>query len=397
MLIRNWLFSGLLMSLLANSAVAVSSTVESKPQRANLIDAMQHYHKGDFASSYDYLHELMRLGNGQASAQLGMMTLAEEGVSYDPVLAWAYFELAGQLNYPDGSPLAEEVYTQLDVGQQQATLEALAKLKSQLIITHSHAAWYSHSGQMISAPVIAKRTQPRYPRRALTRGQAGVVQMLLLIDTDGSVALAHPYFYSHPEFKRTAERYITQWRYEPTDLPRKTTLNLDFSMSTQGEDARAPYLQVVNDSLWEGAVLGNPFSQTALSVFLGFVTPAEQAKLADASLLANQPPTIRKFNDYAEQGVFPIDWTGNYWLIRAAQAGDPTAQLTLAFRHDEWRDYLISKNDDYVKAWAAVDILSQPPEFHAMGLELLAQLQDSESELIQSILAVITPFYDRDA
>lgn len=397
MSIRNWFLSCAGVITLALGGVTPSyAATETTPMRVSLLDAVQHYENGDFASSYRYLYELMQLGNGQASAQLGMMTLAEEGTSYDPVLAWAYFTLADKMDYPDGSQFAAEVYSQLDSDQQQATSGVLAELESQLIITQHRIAAYSHSGEKQRSVLTAlERKAPRYPRRSVQRGHVGFVQMLLLVDTDGTVAAVHSYFYSEPAFKREAERAVRDWTYEPPSSPTITHVRLDFNISRVDVDERDPYLKAIADSLWDDALAGNPYVQMAQAVFLGFVSSSAQNEHADPTLLANRPPSIQEFENFAAQEVFPIDWTSNYWLIRAAQSGEPTAQFALSHQHSEWRDYLISKNDENVMAWVLADLINQPTELQP--IELLTRLEGSESEHVQRILAVVKPYYNLES
>lgn len=382
----------LIVLLVANVGLITQAySVQSELPRANLVEAMQQYNAGEYHASYRSFEELSQLGNSQVSAHLGIMILGAEGTDYDPVKAWAYFELAGEQGYSDGHAFAQEVYDQLTTEQQTSTAQALDELKANLIVNHE----YDLPDEARAADLVPlERPAVNYPRRSAERRRLGFANTRFLIDTDGSVSTIDTHFYSHRDFKIATERAIQSWRYEPVAVPAATTVSINFTIAGRAQQDLVPYFEFIHESLWESAMAGNPSSQATLGFVLRAISNHSDEREIDEERVSSDPPTFEEFQAPENLAAFPVNWTGKYWLTLAAQAGDYSAQGSLAFSDPQWRDYLLGKKDEPTMAWEAVRLL-QREDGHEQGRALIAQLEDSESNVVQNILRTIKPYYQQ--
>lgn len=93
------------------------------------------------------------------------------------------------------------------------------------------AAQPQGGGTVSASPT--SRVAPSYPMRARRRGQEGFVELEFLIQRDGSVAgdsievvEARP----AGAFERAAREAVTQWRFEPREVPARTRQRLVFEL-----------------------------------------------------------------------------------------------------------------------------------------------------------------------
>lgn len=371
--------------------ITQAASAQSQSQRANLRDAVQQYSSGDYTSSYQSFQELSQLGNSQASAHLGMMVLEAQGTDYDPIKAWTYFELAGEQGYSDGHAFAQEVYEQLTTEQQASTAQALNELRANLIIKPE----YDSPDEARSPDLVPlERPAANYPRRSAERRRLGFANTRFLVDTDGSVSTIDTHFYSHRDFKIATERAIQSWRYEPVAVPAATTVSINFTIAGIAQQDLVPYFEFIHESLWESAMAGNPSSQATLGFVLRAISNHSDERDIGEERVSSDPPTFEEFQAPENLAAFPVNWTGKYWLTLAAQAGDYSAQGSLAFSDPQWRDYLLGKKDEPTMAWEAVRLLQQE-DGHEQGRALIAQLEDSESSVVQNILRTIKPYYQQ--
>lgn len=384
---------GLLSASLTLPAVAETNSQEFL--RAHMVQGLKYLEDHEYEASYQQFYELMQLGNGQAAAQLGLMTLNEQGTEYDPVQAWGYFTLASNLGYAEGKDLANQVYTQLSESQQLATSAVLDQLERSILITERSSLHYGSFPQGRANAVAVERRTPRYPRRSSERGTIGFVEMRILIDTDGSVAAVHPHFYTHPDFRREAERAVQRWRYEPMNKPRVNLVRLDFAMGREEERSIQPYVKVIEESLWQGANAGNPSMQTAQGLFLQRILPLRNQQI-DHQQMAEHPPALEDITNARNSDQVPVNWSSFYWLSLAASAGDRTAQRALAHRHQQWREYLIAAGDKDEMAWQAAEWLTHDDASQQRGLQLYQHLQGSDdvSESTAQLLKALSPHYE---
>lgn len=377
-----------LATLVTSTALANTQT---ELQRAHIVSAMTHYADEDYAASYTEFLELSRIGNANASAHLGIMTLEAQGTEYDPVKAWAYFKLSGEQGYQDGDAFAEEVYTQLSPEQQAATSNALERMQANLMIDHRTVRSSRYTPPRLT-PI--RRSAPRYPQDSARDGRIGFTEMRLLVDTDGSVSAVQTHFYSHPDFKSVSERAVRSWRYEPVDYPTMTHIHLQFSMSRHEDRSAKPYFDFLRDTLWQEAHANKPNIQSTLGFILRTLQSPSVKRSVNSERIEASAPNSATFQDQAILADFPANWTGDYWLTRAAQAGERAAQGSLAFENTQWRAYLLANHDESAMAWEAVRLLQQE-DGHEQGRALIAQLEDSESHVVQNILRTIKPYYQQ--
>ena len=382
-------------------AIAAQSMTFSDPKRlATLNHAFNLHEQAEFEQSYQQFSELMRLGNGRASAQLGLMTLAEEGTGYDPVRAWAYFQHAGDLGFANGYGLAAEVYDQLPAEQQQATSTALGSLSADMQITHRNVRTFRDPHLKRGEVTPQRRRPPRYPDNLVHRGEVGYTLIALLIDTNGRVAAYESLFSSNPEFARSSVRSLSNWRYEPPKVPVLRIVRMDFEMRREG-DVREPYIQVIQDLTWARATAGNPAFQSAQAVYLDYIVPSQRVtpKIQDDKFVERAPNADDldqlKESDIEENGKaernWPLNWTSGYWFQQAAESGEHTAQRILAHGHDEWESYLIDAGDARAAAWAAARWLQQDdvPDIYEKGLRYLEYLQGSDDRVVSDIVTTL--------
>ena len=75
-------------------SLLAASLLFSTLAQADLLDALQHYDKKDYAKATAEFTELLPLGNEVAAFNLAVMFYKGEGATADPVKALAYFQLA---------------------------------------------------------------------------------------------------------------------------------------------------------------------------------------------------------------------------------------------------------------------------------------------------------------
>ncbi|MCC5880898.1 MAG: TonB family protein [Idiomarina sp.] len=398
--VKTIMLAGMLSLGLSKVVVAQPVEFTSTPNTTTLGQAIQSHQAEQFAQSYQEFTELMRLGNGRASTQLGLMTLAEEGTEYDPVKAWAYFQHGGELGFANGASMAEEVFQQLSADQQQAAPAALESLQSQAWVTQRHTRNYRQHDIDVEVPPVKRRRQPRYPEASAYEGEVGFIIARILIDTDGKVAAKDSLFSSNRAFEREAMGAISGWRYEPPAAPIRSIIRLTFEMAGD-EDKREPYLRVIEEVSWQQAIAGSPGHQAMQGAFLDTIAPRALTQWVQKDTFSDQPPALADYNtiedDLVSDHQWPLNWTGVYWYEQAAQAGEPHAQRILADNHDEWEQFLIDRGDARTAAWAASRWLLQDeyPQLRAKGMDFIERLQSSDDRVARDVARTLHRHYSQ--
>lgn len=164
------LTSSLALGILALFALADSALSQAMSDFEN--PAMRHYHKANRyfeARSFDFaLHNYRQAASwGHKISQFNVGTLYYNGhgVEHDPAVAWAWFELAAERDYPQMVDVADETWQELDREDRVRGAEKLEELRSdyadeitlprleRLLKRHHRAATGSRLGGPGSSPV----------------------------------------------------------------------------------------------------------------------------------------------------------------------------------------------------------------------------------------------------
>lgn len=153
---------------------------EHTPSFQAMRSAKRAYEAGQHFSALSGFKSAARWADKFAQFNVGAMYLRGEGTEFDPVRAWAWFELAAERDYPDMVETADNLWRKLDAGQHR---QAQSILQDELLPKY---------GDDVAIEKTARKMQREL--REATGSRLGAAGSLQIIDGDGRRREGAEYF-----------------------------------------------------------------------------------------------------------------------------------------------------------------------------------------------------------
>lgn len=185
---------------------------------ADFFEGALAYHQKDFKKAQQEFAELLPLGNGAAVFNLAIMAYQGQGEPADPIKTAALLILAAELGEKKAEPTAKKLMASLDAAQQRVVKQLLMQYQSQVIISPEQRGWLS----MISDPKVDKVpkwleiVRPVFSQKASLNGLVGSVDMLVLLEKDGTVLFIDSNeSLGRDLFTKSTKSAVQKWQFEP--------------------------------------------------------------------------------------------------------------------------------------------------------------------------------------
>ena len=165
-----WL-SGSVSAQISRPGLGSKPYNEHTPSYDTMLSAKRAYEAGQFYSALSSYKSAARWADKFAQFNVGVMYLRGEGTEFDPVQAWAWFELAAERDYPDMVEAADSLWPMLDEAQQA---QAIDIFENELMPQY---------GDDIAIEKTARKMARE--RRKATGSRLGAAGALTIIDRDG--------------------------------------------------------------------------------------------------------------------------------------------------------------------------------------------------------------------
>ncbi len=147
-------------------SLLAASLLFSTLAQADLLDALQHYDKKDYAKATAEFTALLPLGNEVAAFNLAVMFYKGEGATADPVKALAYFQLAAELGDDRAAGVISSMSKKLSATELQQADEQSHLLLSQVLVKTLE----ENQPAQADFPEVVSRRVPSYPEGAARKG-----------------------------------------------------------------------------------------------------------------------------------------------------------------------------------------------------------------------------------
>lgn len=188
--------------------------------QADFFEGLSAYRNQDFTTAQQEFSELLPLGNGAAVFNLAIMAYQGKGEPVDPVKTAALLTLAAELGEQKAAATAAKLTASLDASQQNAVKKLLTQYQSQLVISPQQRGWlYMLTDPKIDkVPKWVKKVRPLFPQKASLNGHVGTVEMLAVLDKDGSVLFIDSNeSLGRDLFSQSAKNSFQKWQFEPLE------------------------------------------------------------------------------------------------------------------------------------------------------------------------------------
>ncbi|MBU2098363.1 MAG: energy transducer TonB [Gammaproteobacteria bacterium] len=213
----------------------------SQIAHADFFEGMSAYRHQDFSKAQLEFSELLPLGNGAAVFNLAMMAYQGQGEPVDPIKTAALLTLAAQLREQKAGPLAEKLMAALSTSEQAAVKTQVAHYQKQLMISPAQRGWAhrTHDPKVDKAAKWLKKVPPVFPQKARLNGHFGAVEMLALLDKDGSVLFVDSNeTLDRDLFSKAAKNSFQKWQFQPMEQRQIYRMTYDFIYSLSVDEQR---------------------------------------------------------------------------------------------------------------------------------------------------------------
>ena len=244
-------------------SLLAASLLFSTLAQADLLDALQHYDKKDYAKATAEFTALLPLGNEVAAFNLAVMFYKGEGATADPVKALAYFQLAAELGDDRAAGVISSMSKKLSATELQQADEQSHLLLSQVLVKTLE----ENQPAQADFPEVVSRRVPSYPEEAARKGHFGYNVLRFVIDEQGNVS-AVEVLGSFPAktFDKASIRAIKSWKYAATGQKHERKVTLHYSLGPLSKSKVTQFMQ--EHKLVEYAVAGSPQHQYMLGTMM---------------------------------------------------------------------------------------------------------------------------------
>lgn len=188
--------------------------------QADFFEGLSAYRHQDYKTAQQEFSELLPLGNGAAVFNLAIMAYQGQGEPVDPVKTAALLTLAAELGEKKAATTAAKLTASLDASQQSAVKKLLTQYQSQVIISPEQRGWLHMltDPKVDKVPKWLKKVRPLFPQKASLNGHVGTVEMLAVLDKDGSVVFIDSNeSLGRDLFSKSAKNSFQKWQFEPLE------------------------------------------------------------------------------------------------------------------------------------------------------------------------------------
>ena len=220
-----------------NIFAGIFLTSFSLAAHADFFEGLSAYKHQDFKVAQREFAELLPLGNGPAAFNLAIMTYQGQGEPADAIKATALFALADELGEKRAKPLLDKILTALTPEQIAAVNAKVEQYRQQLQISESQRGWEFYTKDPVHEFKIEvqKRVSPVFSAKAELNGRLGAVNMLSILDTDGSVIFVDGYeTLDRDMFIKGTKSSFQKWQFVP--MPQKVIYKMSYHFFFEADD-----------------------------------------------------------------------------------------------------------------------------------------------------------------
>ena len=185
--------------------------------RANADRAMDLYLNQDYAKAFELFQKTAHLGHGKSQFNIGVQYLRGQGVTADPVMAFAYLDLAINNNFVTARQALKTVERRLSNSQKAQAKVKAQELKNLYGINGSDNIRYAlpFSRSHNPPPTRTENPEAKYPGSLFTKGIPGIAKFTFDVDRNGVVRdIVQLQSYPSDEFADSVKEKLENSRYQ---------------------------------------------------------------------------------------------------------------------------------------------------------------------------------------